>query len=128
MSDHEHDVTIGEVHRILVKMDRDQGHELRQIKTEVKDCTNELRRLNGKVAEQAGSIRSHDERIAALNREVFEKRQNSSNEDLKELIEFMRDARGVQRFGRWLWALAGALIPLLPFVFWLLSGGAVHFQ
>ncbi|HYC00453.1 MAG TPA: hypothetical protein VEC57_15050 [Candidatus Limnocylindrales bacterium] len=102
------DVTIGEIHRRLVDIDERHSHQLNEIATQV-------RITNGRTTRLEERVTGHDHELKNLKRVDV---PAPLPPELRELIDLARDARGVARFGKAMWAIGGAIVPI---VIWLLS-------
>jgi hypothetical protein len=110
MAMHE-DVTIGEVYRRLV----DMGDDVKEIKAQVK-------LTNGRTTKLESRVEQHDTEIHAL-RHPDPPVVPPVPPEIKELIDIARDAKGVAKFGKVVWAVGGAIVPL---VLWWLSRQGTH--
>jgi hypothetical protein len=98
------EVTTGELYRRLCDMDERHGATLADISTQV-------RLTNGRTTRLEAHVEGHDRELRDLKRE--REAAQAIPSELKELIDLARDARGVARFGRVMWAIGGALVPLI---------------
>jgi hypothetical protein len=109
------DVTLGEVFRRLIDIDKRHGDQLDEIVQQAKIT-------NGRTARLEGRVDGHDRELRDL------KLSPSSppvavaiHPEMAELLSLARSAKGVLWVGRTGWAIAGAVGPLL--IWWLTSGG-----
>lgn len=104
------DVTLGELLRRLDDVDERHSALLSDISREVK-------LTNGRTTRLEARVEGHDRELRDLKRGGLDE-SSAITPELRELIDLARDARGVVRFGRWIWMAGGALIPL---AIWVLS-------
>jgi hypothetical protein len=107
MDDHEQRVTVGEVFRRLEDFDGRVSDHLTRIEAQ-------CRLTNGRTSKLETRVDAHD----GLLRDLQHPPVPPVPPELKELIDIARDAKGVVRWGRFMWAVGGALIPI---VMWWLS-------
>ena len=102
------EVTLGEIARRLDDIDHRHGAQLADIQTQV-------RLTNGRTTRLEARVDGHDRELKDLS-----PAGDKTPAELRELIEMARDARGAVRFGKVLWAIGGALVPI--FMWWWSTG------
>lgn len=125
------DVTLGEVHRLLERIDEELSEHRTETREELRGIRAHLATLNSKTATNTRDLATHEARLMAIDREVRDLKRTPEQKareltmpsEVKELLELARDARGVTRFGKAIWALLGAGGG--AFLLWLLLNGKV---
>lgn len=132
MTNEHNEVTLGEVHRLLIRMDREQTEDRKQNLKQLEDINASLDTLNSKTFTHAQAIAAYGSRLDGLDREVRDlKRPRPRNNgaagdgaaawpaEMTELLQFARDVKGVSRFGKVVWGSLAVVVPvLLAWIAW----------
>ncbi len=114
MQHHTDDVTLGEVFRRLIDIDKRHGDQLDEIVQQAKIT-------NGRTARLEGRVDGHDRELRDLKLAPSPSVAVAIPAEITELLAIARSAKGVLWVGRTGWAIAGAVGPLI--LWWLTSGG-----
>jgi chromosome segregation ATPase len=105
--------TLGEVHRLLTRIDGELAEHRTESRTELSELRGEVRDLRTQTARNATISAAFGPRLDSLDREMRDLKHQraktpASNEaEVKELVDLARDVRGAVRFGKVIWGLLG---------------------
>lgn len=91
--------TLGEVHRLLLRMDREAMQFREHTNGQLKAVNEHLATINGKVY-------TNTQKIAVMEQAA------APSAELTELMQIARDIKGVTRFGKMVWYVVAFSIPI----------------
>jgi hypothetical protein len=96
MATPEQEPTLGEVHRLLVRMDGEAKDFRQEARQDIGGIRQHLKELNGKTF-------SHAQRIAVL--DAARQATAPQSAEISELLQIVRDFKGATRLGKLFWGV-----------------------